>query len=146
MSKNEISNKHLIIIGWHSRDIVCVQAVLNDASKQLQRQYSIGRFLRMEVGEGIQRYVYIVPVQRNKKLNSSENTGWGSLLFLHNICYLDVQGREEFCSRSSGTSCLVISSVESCDQLWAHNTLACGDALDIERQEFPLLPYVSSPA
>ncbi|KAG6552514.1 hypothetical protein Mapa_005934 [Marchantia paleacea] len=32
-----------------------VQSVLNDASKQLQRQYSIGRFLRMEVGEGIPR-------------------------------------------------------------------------------------------
>lgn len=34
---------------------MCKQAVLDQLSKQLGRQVSISRFLRMEVGEGIQR-------------------------------------------------------------------------------------------
>jgi hypothetical protein len=34
---------------------MCKQAVLDQLSQQLGRQVSISRFLRMEVGEGIQR-------------------------------------------------------------------------------------------
>jgi translation elongation factor EF-Ts len=36
-------------------DSMTVRAVLDQLSKQLGRQVSISRFLRMEVGEGIQR-------------------------------------------------------------------------------------------